>query len=87
MDTMNPTAVLQTIAEALEEIGVDGAAGALAHDPEVTFTELSVDSLGLMEVVAHVEETYLVEIGDEFADLDSPADLVHVLCRQPAGVS
>ena len=47
-------AILPALASALEAVGVDDAATRLAESPEITFDELGVDSLAVIEIVARL---------------------------------
>jgi acyl carrier protein len=59
---MNEEQVLQLVRDKLEEIKVEGAAGATM---ETTWEELDVDSLDLVELVQSLEDEYGIRIDDE----------------------
>jgi acyl carrier protein len=74
---MPEPAINTVLASALEAIGVDDAAARLATSPELTFDELDVDSLAVIEVVARLSSECGVDIpDDELSTLRSPADLL-----------
>jgi acyl carrier protein len=74
---MTQANVLEVLLAALDAIGVDNAAHALAEDPDVSFAALDVDSLGVIEVVARLEMECGITIPDEDLEgLERPADLL-----------
>jgi act minimal PKS acyl carrier protein len=80
---MSETAVLSALASALEAVGVDDAADRLAESQEITFEELEIDSLAVIEVVARISTECGIDIpDDELGNFRSPADIVEY-CTQP----
>ena len=65
---MTENHVLTTLIDALEAVGVSDAQAQLAADPEISFAALDVDSLGIIEIVARLENEFGVTVADE--DLD-----------------
>ena len=69
--------ILPALARALEAVGVDDAATRLADSPDVTFDELGVDSLAVIEIVARLAAEGVVDIPDEeLTHLHGPGDIV-----------
>ena len=75
------------LVDALDAIGVTDGAARLEIQPDVTFTELDVDSLGVIEIVARIESEAGVSIPDDLVDqLKRPADiLAQAAIHEPAG--
>ena len=70
------TLIEGTLIEALEAVGVSDARAQLLADPEISFAALDVDSLGVIEIVARVENEFGVTVADDDLDqLKRPCDL------------
>jgi acyl carrier protein len=81
---MTESAVLPVLASALEAVGVDDATARLAESSDVTFDQLDVDSLGVIEIVARLSTEWGIDIPDEeLATFHSPADIL-AYCGQAA---
>ncbi len=79
---MNESAIPHLLASALESVGVEDALARLAASSDVTFEQLDVDSLGIIEIVARVSTESGIEIpDDELATFHSPADIL-AYCSQ-----
>jgi acyl carrier protein len=73
---MTDTRLTQTLIAALEAVGVSDAGAQLVADPAISFAALDVDSLGVIEIVARLENEFGVTLSDD--DLDGvkrPCDL------------
>lgn len=83
-----PATTVPTRAELSEIVktvaGVEIDAGQMQQDPEMTFEELGVDSLGLLGVFATIERQYGIEIHADTDDCRCLADL-EAIVRQAAG--
>ncbi|HTS96189.1 MAG TPA: acyl carrier protein [Streptosporangiaceae bacterium] len=83
-----PATTMPTRAELSEMMktvaGVEIDPGELQQEPQVTFEELGVDSLGLLGVLAAIERQYGIEIHADIDDCRTLADLEAII-RQAAG--
>jgi acyl carrier protein len=74
--TITTEAVEKTIADALEQFGVEPS----QISPEATFEELDVDSLDLTEVSQIIEEEYGVSLkGDDVGKIKTVGDAVDLV--------
>ena len=79
---MTETATLHLLASALESVGVEDALAHLAGSSDVTFEQLDVDSLGVIEIVARISTESGIEIPDEaLTTFHAPADIL-TYCSQ-----
>jgi minimal PKS acyl carrier protein len=84
---MNESTLLAALVAGLEAVGVDGAAAVLAERPGVTFADLDVDSLGVIEIAARIEDECGIAVPDaDLDDLDSPAAVLDHLLAVAAPV-
>jgi acyl carrier protein len=82
---MTESAIPHLLASALESVGVEDAVARLAGSSDVTFEQLDVDSLGIIEIVARISTESGIEIPDEeLAKLHSPADILAYCSKAPA---
>lgn len=83
-----PATTLPTRGELSEMVktvaGVEIDAGQMQQDPQVTFEDLGVDSLGLLGVFAVIERQYGIQIQADIEDCKTFADLEAII-RQAAG--
>lgn len=53
----------------------------ISHNPQTTFKDLGADSLDIVEIIMHFEETFGIEIKDEDAEkiatVGQAIDLIH----------
>jgi acyl carrier protein len=77
---MDPTTVLAALARGLDDLGVDDALAGLTADPSVTFADLGVDSLGVIELATIVEDDFGVNIDEHVNTIERPADIVALVC-------
>jgi acyl carrier protein len=81
---MTESAILHVLTSALEAVGVEDAPARLAGSSDVTFEQLDVDSLGVIEIVARLSTECGIDIPDEeLATFQSPADIL-VYCGDAA---
>ena len=74
------TLVQGTLIEALEAVGVSDARAQLLADPAISFAALDVDSLGVIEIVARLENEFGVTVADDDLDqLKRPSELLALL--------
>lgn len=66
----DPPGVLETIRAELEAIGLEGAMG---FEASSSWSELDVDSIEVVELVAALEEHYDIDMAnDDFNDMKTP---------------
>jgi acyl carrier protein len=71
---------------ALDGVGVADPAEQLATDPQISFSQLDVDSLGVIEVVTRLEEEFGITIDETvLRDVDRPAGLAPYFVATTAG--
>jgi acyl carrier protein len=84
--TMDITIVLAALARGLDGLGVDHVEATLAAHPGITFADLGVDSLGVIELATIIEDTFGVNVDEHVNTVESPAELAELVVRVPAGV-
>lgn len=85
---MSEIITIEELAEIITTcVGVEVDVPALASSPSATFSDLDVDSLGLLSVVAELENRFGLILGAEAEETKTPHQLADVVNRRAVKVS